>query len=200
MEKLNKYIILGVIGLVVEIFVLSFAPEPKYEETYEETFMAKREIETLPAGYAESTAEEKTKIQGTETECENKYYSIPVDKELQSYIFDVSEVYGVDHKIIFGVIHQESRFQPNVIGDGGEAFGLMQIQPKWHEKRIEKLGGGDLLNPYVNILVGTDILSELFQKYGMIDGLTYYRWGTPDGDKTYAEEVISFSNTLKLEG
>ena len=45
--------------------------------------------------------------------------------------------------------------------DGGQSFGLMQIQPQWHRERMRDLGVTDLLDPAQNIRVGIDYLSEL---------------------------------------
>lgn len=41
----------------------------------------------------------------------------------------------------------------------------MQVNPKWHRERMEKLGVIELADGYSNILTGTDYLSELAQEY-----------------------------------
>ena len=41
----------------------------------------------------------------------------------------------------------------------------MQIQKKWHKKRMEAEGVDDLHNPKANIKVGTNYLKELYEKY-----------------------------------
>ena len=50
------------------------------------------------------------------------------------------------------------------MGDVHESFGLMQIQPKWHEDRMRRLGVTDLLDPEQNVRVGADLLSEHLSK------------------------------------
>lgn len=106
------------------------------------------------------------------TEPEVKYFDVPLDEDLQDYIFYLCDQYEIDPRIVIGMIRKESTYNPNCIGDNGNSFGLLQIQPRWHQSRMNKLGADDLLNPYDNILVGIDYLAE------MLD------WG--NGSITYA--------------
>ena len=41
----------------------------------------------------------------------------------------------------------------------------MQVYEKYHKDRMKRLGVTDLYDPYSNILVGTDILMELAERY-----------------------------------
>ena len=70
---------------------------------------------------------------------EHVRYDIPLDDELQDYIIETSEERGVDPAIIIAMIKRESQFDIAIIGDRGKAFGLMQIHPRWHSDRMEKL-------------------------------------------------------------
>lgn len=92
---------------------------------------------------------------------EVKYYDVPLSEELQTYIFDECEKHNISPAIIIAMIEKESRFTTDAVGDSGNSLGLMQIQPKWHKARMDKLGCNDLLNPYQNITVGIDIVAEL---------------------------------------
>lgn len=94
-----------------------------------------------------------------------EYFDLPLSYDLQDYIFELCEEYDVDPRIVFAVIQQESRCTANIKGDRGRSLGLMQIQPKWHSGRMNKLGCSDLLNPYQNVAVGIDYISELYH-YG----------------------------------
>lgn len=89
------------------------------------------------------------------------YFDIPLDEDLQDHIFAECERYGVEPAVVVAMIERESRFNADVIGDSGRSFGLMQIQPRWHSGRMEKLGCTDLLDPYQNVTVGIDFLAEL---------------------------------------
>lgn len=93
------------------------------------------------------------------------YYNVPLDQELQFYIIQLCERHHIDAAVVISIIDAESDFDANAIGDGGNSFGLMQIQARWHEERMDKLGVTDLLNPKQNIAVGVDYLAELLDYY-----------------------------------
>lgn len=120
------------------------------------------------------------------------YYDIPLDEDLQDYILEVCHDYGVNHLIVLGMIEKESTFGPNVIGDNGEAFGLMQIQPKWHQERMVRLGVTDILDPYQNVLVGVDYFAEMLSyDRGIAWALMAYNGGTTYANELTNEGVIS---------
>lgn len=132
-------------------------------------------------------------------------YDIPLDDEVQHYIFALCEDKGLDSAIVFGMIWRESGFDASTIGDKGKAFGLMQIQPRWHEARIEKLGITDLLDPYQNVTIGIDIFAELMDHGESLEwALTAYNGGYGRADKyensgeisEYARAVIENSEKL----
>ena len=91
-----------------------------------------------------------------------RYFDVPLDRDLQDHIFAECEKYGIRHpQYIFAMIQRESGYQVDAIGDNGKAFGLMQVQPRWHQDRMERLGVTDLLDPYQNVTVGIDFMAEL---------------------------------------
>lgn len=92
-------------------------------------------------------------------------YDVPLDAELQEYIIEKSEAHNISPALIFAIIEIESNYDIWAEGDGGYSQGLMQISTKWHKDRMDKLGVTDLFNPYKNIDVGIDILSELLANY-----------------------------------
>ena len=94
------------------------------------------------------------------------FYDVPPSIDLQAFIVNETSAYDINPAIILGMIERESEFDADAIGDGGEAFGLMQVQIKWHRDRMKKLYVTDLLNPYENVRVGIDYLAELLDKYG----------------------------------
>lgn len=134
------------------------------------------------------------------------YYDVPLDKDLQEYILSVCHDYGVNHLIVFGMIERESVFNSNCVGDNGNAFGLMQIQPRWHKDRMDRLMVTDLLDPYQNVLVGIDYLSEMMSRDKGLEwalmayngGPTYANNMSTDGVVSdYANDVIN--NACKIE-
>lgn len=114
---------------------------------------------------------------------------INFDYEMQDLLYDACEQTGLEYELALAVIHQETRFQ-NIMGDGGNSYGYMQIQPRWHYARMEKWNVTDLNDPYSNFIVGCDLLSELIEKYGIEGGLTAYNTGK-SGTSKYATSVIN---------
>lgn len=86
--------------------------------------------------------------------------------EIRRYIYEICQDYpNVDPLIIEAQVFEESRYISSVVGGGGAWVGLMQISPKWHRDRMERLGVTDLFDPYSNLLVGIDYMSELIDIY-----------------------------------
>lgn len=111
------------------------------------------------------------------------FYDVPLDTDLQAHIINECGAYGIDDPgIILAMIQRESSYDSNSIGDNGMAYGLMQVWPKWHWDRMERLGVTDLLNPYQNVTVGIDYLAELLEKYdgNMTMALVAYNKGPSD--------------------
>ena len=107
-------------------------------------------------------------------------------------IDDIAVRSGVDPNIVKAIIKEESGGNPNAMGDGGESIGLMQIQPKHHKKRMEELGVVSLFDPQENVIVGCNILAELYDKYGNYeDALSVYNSGNTEDGKAYAERILN---------
>ena len=181
-----------VIGLITTIFVglrnaaqaaqyptLSTTTEASTEETTET--VSETEPETVP-----------------ETAPSVQLYDVPLSEELQLHIINQAEAHGIDPAIVFAVVWKESTFYSKAVGDGGNSLGLMQVQPRWHSARMEKLGCTDLFDPYQNVTVGVDYLAEQLNRYGSIDkALTAYNAGHYNGTVTsYAVEVMSLAREV----
>lgn len=133
------------------------------------------------------------------------YFDVPLEKDLQDHIFALCEERGVDPAIIVAMIGRESRYRAGIKGDHGRSYGLMQIQPKWHQKRANELGYPDLMNPYHNVAVGIDILGDFLESGNGIEwALMAYNGGAAYANRkaakgevnTYAKSVISKSKEL----
>lgn len=112
-------------------------------------------------------------------------FDVPLDYDLQVYIIQTCEDLNIDAAVVMAMIFFESSYDATSIGDSGESFGLMQVQPRWNSERIERLGVTDLLDPYQNVSVGIDLLAELLDKH---DGntekaLIEYNAGAPNAYK-----------------
>lgn len=129
-------------------------------------------------------------------------YDVPLDADLQAHIKLTCEEYHIDPYIVLAMIWQESRWNADAVGDGGDSLGLMQIQPRWHSGRMEKLGCEDLLDPYDNVVVGIDYLAESIRRYdGDVDkALVAYNQGHYKGTITeYALDVLEKADELRGE-
>lgn len=175
--------------------------EPTTAATIEET-IEPTQIPTVTETTPETTAEatEET-TQPIETEPPVILYDVPLDESLQLHIIETAEDNGIDPAIIFAMAYRESTYRPGAIGDGGNSFGLLQIQPRWHSERMQRLGCPDLLDPFQNVTVGVDYLAELLNRYGDIAAaLTAYNRGHYAGTVTqYAWTVLAKAEELRGE-
>ena len=121
-----------------------------------------------------------------------RYFDVPLDLELQEYIFMVCDLYGMEPAIIIAMIEKESTYRADCIGDNGRSFGLMQIQQRWHTQRMLDLGIVDLLDPYQNVAVGIDYISELYaNELGMYWALMAYNGGIAYANNLRDQDIVS---------
>ena len=147
----------------------------------------------------EPTTEETIAV--TTTECVQVLYDVPLDASLQEHIVKQADKYGIDPAIVIAMAYKESTYNEKCIGDGGDSYGLLQVQPKWHYERMQKLNCTDLLDPYQNVTVAVDYLAEQIDRYGdLAKGLTAYNAGHYNGTVTdYAKVVIALAEELGVE-
>ena len=135
-------------------------------------------------------------------------YDVPLDAELQTYIAETCDRYGVDVPLLLAIIGQESNYNAHAVGDSGNSLGLMQIQPRWHQGRMDRLGMDDLLDPHQNVTVGIDLLAELIsENKGTEWAVTAYNAGAEIADYNnaigtrteYTESVMMLREMIKNE-
>ena len=86
---------------------------------------------------------------------------VPLAAETQWTIF---EQCGQDADLfcsVMAIASVESDFDPQMVGDGGDSIGMMQINTRWHTGRMEALGVTDLTDPVQCAAVAVDYLQEL---------------------------------------
>lgn len=143
-----------------------------------------------------------------ETGDANAIESIPLAADLQQYISKLASENGIDKCIIYAMIKHESGYRADAIGDNGNSIGLMQVQPRYHKARMDRLGVADLANPYQNVLVGIDYLAEMLERYegDMAKALTAYNCGIGGAQKyfsrgidanAYAKKILAYAKELK---
>lgn len=118
-------------------------------------------------------------------------YDVPLDAELQTYIAETCGRYGVDVPLVLAIIGQESNYNAHAVGDSGNSLGLMQIQPRWHQGRMDRLGMDDLLDPHQNVTVGIDLLAELIEHGGEKWAIMAYNAGAVAADNYMAIGVTT---------
>lgn len=79
---------------------------------------------------------------------------------IQGMIVNEAYAQGVDPALALAIAQQESGFNPNVMGDGGNSYGLFQIYSPAHPN----YSGG--LNPQDNIKYGVGFLKQLNNQFG----------------------------------
>lgn len=202
-------VIVVLLFLLVSITAMVIAPLASKADTGDMTEQTTAAT-TYPTEAETAATEPPTAPQPTETEVteatENTeavytYFDCELSEDLQEFIFGLCEEKQIDPAIIVAMCWKESTYTPGVVGDGGNSYGLMQIQPRWHYERMQRLGCTDLLDPYQNITVGVDYLCELLEQYGSIDkALTAYNQGHYSGTVTdYAKTVIAKAELLGVK-
>lgn len=104
----------------------------------------------------------------------------------------------VDPLLILAVIAVESKFNP-VAESALGATGLMQVIPKFHYEKFAAHGGVDaLLDPEVNIEVGTQILREYLKRFSEIEtALQMYAGAADDPNAQYTSKVLAERSRLE---
>ena len=148
-----------------------------------------------------------TEVEAAPMERDPVREDIPLDAEEQRLLWQACEETGITYELALAVIWKETNFR-NIKGDGGDSYGYMQVQPRWHSERMDRYGVTDLMDPYGNFLVGCDYLAELAAKDRGIEWVLHGYNGGPSyandmakAGKTsqYAKDVLNYMKTLTLE-
>ena len=198
MKKLDKVIdpiLLAVAFVCVAVVLIVKPTEAHHEPTTAPTTAETTEYITEP------TETEVPTEKVTEPTEAVLLYNVPLDQDLQLHIISEAEAHNIDPAIIMAMAFRETTYRTDVIGDSGNSYGLLQIQPYWHRERMKKLGCDNLLDPYQNVIVGIDYLAENLNRYGSIEAaLTAYNQGHYNGTVTsYAKDVLAKAETIRSE-
>jgi soluble lytic murein transglycosylase-like protein len=100
--------------------------------------------------------------------------------------------------LIRAVITKESNWNQNAVSPTGD-IGLMQINPV--NAPAFGVTTDQLYDPDTNIMIGTTILGQNINRYGLIDGLAAYNGGPANRKisvtQRYAQDVINIYNSLQ---
>lgn len=106
--------------------------------------------------------------------------------------YRVGHEFAVDPLLILAVMAIESRYNPVAESSMG-AQGLMQVIPRFHPEKLLEYGGEHaLLDPEVNIQVGTEILREYMVRFGETEAaLQKYAGAFDEPTAQYAGKVLA---------
>jgi soluble lytic murein transglycosylase-like protein len=191
------------IGMIISAFKCN-ALDEQHQQAVEAgaiiVYAAEPEQYELVSDTTTTTTATTTTTQPTTTAPKRKYFDVPLTHPVQDHIFAECEEHNIQPAVIVAMIERESDFDIYCLGDDGRAAGLMQIQAKWHLKRMIALDSTDLFDPYQNITVGIDYLAELLDKYdgNIAKALVAYNQGSYKGTITnYAKSILNNAEELK---
>lgn len=179
-----------IIGTTIGAYAAAFqTASPEEATATTEATAATEQTETI------ATVPAETQPGPTATEPPMTLYDVPLSEELQLHIIQTSEAHDIDPAVVIAMIWKESRYKATAKGDNGKSLGLMQIQPRWHKARMDRLDCPDLLDPFQNITVGVDILAGHIDNYdGNISmALMAYNAGATGADRYWFSKGI-YSN------
>ncbi len=128
---------------------------------------------------------------------------IDVPEEVAEISEEIGKQYNICPELIQSMCYVESKFQPDVESDG--CVGIMQVSPKWHKERMDKLGVTDLKDMKQNMTVAVDYLSELSSDgVDIVEALMRYHGESDVEEKLekgeiseYAESILEISEELE---
>lgn len=216
METIKNKIINVGIGLAIGlILIIALAPLYKAEQAERKAIVAEavaekraeaRAYEAEVRAAKESVASVETSGTVSVVDVE-EYWDDDIPVEVQAAAKHYGEIYHLSPEFLEAVAYSESRYQPDA--SNGECVGIMQICPRWHRDRMERLGVSDeeLWTVEGSMAVAADYLAELFERYGDADPavilmayngdgrLESYRAGACEMS-AYAAEVLANAEAL----
>ena len=112
----------------------------------------------------------------------------------------VGEKYSICPELLEAMIERESSGQPNA--SNGPCIGLMQVNKKYHTKRMQELGYQNLWDEQANIETGASLLVDLCEKYEDVGvALMAYNGTKHPEERTelteYAQGILDRSEELE---
>ena len=164
-----SWLVCFLVGLIVGLIVgalgiwgiTSTSAETQDAETHEFN-VPMFPIEEEPA--PDETVKNSNVTKAVEVKDEFIPLDVPMNEELQRFVYTLCDKYDVDFPLVMALIEHESSFKNDAKSSTND-YGLMQINRINHERLTETLGVTDFLDPYQNTESGIFMLTELFEKY-----------------------------------
>lgn len=113
-----------------------------------------------------------------------------VGRKLAGIIYEEARRAGIEPAMAFGVIAQESGFDPSAVGSSGER-GLMQIKPSTARAYDARITPDGLLRPEANLRLGLRHLKREVEYFGdPILGLMSYHMGRARLERELADGTV----------
>ncbi len=128
---------------------------------------------------------------------------ITVPEDVKAVSEELGQAYNICPELIQAVGWVESRFQPDA--ENGGCVGVMQVAPKWHKDRMDRLGVTDLTDVRQNMTVAVDYLADLVKdEEDMEEALMRYHGESRITERldsgemsAYVEAVLTLSAELE---
>lgn len=123
---------------------------------------------------------------------------VPMDVQLQEYVFYLSEAYDIDFTLVMALIQHETNFEAGAISPTND-YGLMQINSGNHEYLANELGITDFLDPYQNVKAGMFVLRKLFEKYETPEKvLMAYNMGETAASRLWEQDIFEVNYSKEI--
>ena len=123
---------------------------------------------------------------------------IPMDEDMQEFIYCLSYGYNIEFPFVMALINQESSFREDVVSISDD-YGLMQINSVNHDWLTETLGVTDFNDPYQNTRSGIFILRKLFEKYeDPVKVLMAYNMGETGASRLWEKGIYETNYSNKI--
>lgn len=167
--------------------------EPIEDDIIIEPVPETEEVQTEPIPEETETPIEEIPEESTPVNTDRPIiYDCTLSDDLQQYIYDKCNEYGVEYQFIMAIIKTESGF--NTGATNGSCVGLMQLNSYYNSGTASALGV-DLWDPYGNVTVGIHHVADLLSRYSMSDALICYNYGEY-GAQGYLGGSTNYSRTV----
>lgn len=120
---------------------------------------------------------------------------ITVPEDVREISEELGQAYNICPEVIQAICWQESRFQADA--ENGGCVGIMQVAPKWHKDRMDRLGVTDLMDIRQNMTVAVDYLSDLVRdEEDLEEVLMRYHGESRINEKLAAGEMSAYVESI----
>ncbi len=120
---------------------------------------------------------------------------VTVPEDVKEISEELGAKYNICPELIQAICWQESRFKPDV--ESGGCAGIMQVSPKWHQERMDRLGVTDIMDTRQNMTVAVDYLSDLLKEgEDMEEPLMRYHGESRVSERLNAGEMSEYVESI----